>query len=258
VNRLVGCFRRLRRGRRKALIAYLTAGYPSFARTEREALALEKAGVDVLELGVPFSDPIADGPTIQYASQKALEKGATLEKVLRLVARLRRKSAMPVVLMSYLNPVHRLGYRRFARDARRAGVDGLIVPDQIPEEAAELRRALNAEGVSLIHLVAPTTPPARQSRIGARTQGFLYAVSVTGVTGARRSLSDDVAGFLRGLRRRSRAPVAVGFGISRPEHARRFAPLSDGIIVGSAFIELLRRGKSPAPLAASLRRALDD
>lgn len=257
MNRLIRRFQTLRRGGRKAFIAYLTAGYPSLEKTLYCARELERAGVDVLELGVPFSDPVADGPTIQFSSQKALEKGATLEKILRLVARFRRSSQVPVVLMSYLNPVHRRGYRAFARDARKAGVDGLIVPDLIPEEADALRKALEAEGLALIFLVAPTTPPRRRRMIAGCTRGFLYAVSLTGVTGARRALPRDTARFLKGLRRVSRSPVAVGFGISRPDQARRFGALADGIIVGSAFIENLRHARSLTSLARSLRRALD-
>ncbi len=257
MNRLVRRFQELRREGRKAFIAYLTAGYPSLEKTLLCARELERAGADALELGVPFSDPVADGPTIQFSSQKALEKGATLEKILRLVERLRRTSRMPVVLMSYLNPIHRRGYRTFARDARRAGVDGLIVPDLIPEEAGALRRALEAEGLALIFLAAPTTPPRRRRMIAGRTRGFLYAVSLTGVTGARRAMPQDTVRFLRELRNVSKSPVAVGFGISRPEQARRFGALADGVIVGSAFIEKLRRGRSLTPLARSLRRALD-
>lgn len=257
MSRLEKRFAELRRSKRKALIAYMTAGYPSLAETDRTFRALEKAGVDVVEIGVPFSDPIADGPTIQYSSQKALEKGISLNDILRWVARLRKRSATPIVLMSYLNPIHHQGYAHFARAAAKAGVDGLIVPDLIPEESGELREALRRQGLDLIYLVAPTTLPARQKWIASRTRGFLYAVSVTGVTGARKSLPTETLAFLKGLRRVSRAPVALGFGISGPEQVRRFGRYVDGVIFGSALIQRLRDRKPVYPFVKSMRNALD-
>ncbi|HRY30580.1 MAG TPA: tryptophan synthase subunit alpha, partial [Elusimicrobiota bacterium] len=180
MNRLDRTFSRLRRQKRKALIAYLTAGYPSPKEMDRTARLLEHAGVDVLEVGIPFSDPVADGPTIQYSSQKSLEKGTTLPRVLRWTRRFRKTSSLPVVFMSYLNPIHHYGYARFAKDAAKAGGDGLIVPDLVPEESRALRKLLAVHGLHLIHLVAPTSPPARQQRIARLTRGFLYAVSLTG------------------------------------------------------------------------------
>jgi tryptophan synthase alpha chain len=257
MNRLERRFSELRRARRKALIAYMTAGYPSLAESGKTFRTLEKAGVDVVELGVPFSDPIADGPTIQFSSQKALEKGVTLDGIIGMVSRLRRTSQTPIVLMSYLNPIHSRGYARFARAAAEAGVDGLIVPDLIPEEAGELRKELRRRGMDLIHLVAPTTAPARQRRIAGQTQGFLYAVSVTGVTGARKSLPAETAAFLKNLRRASRVPVALGFGISGPEQARRYGRLADGVIFGSALVQRLRDRKPVYPFVKSMRDALD-
>jgi tryptophan synthase alpha chain len=210
-----------------------------------------------VEIGVPFSDPIADGPTIQFSSQKALEKGITLEAILRWVARVRKTSETPIVLMSYLNPIHHQGYAKFAKAASTAGVDGLIVPDLIPEESVELRKILRSQGIDLIHLVAPTTPPARQKWIAGKTRGFLYAVSVTGVTGARKSLPSDTIAFLKGLRRAAKVPVALGFGISGPEQAREYGRHADGVIFGSALIQRLRDRKPVYPFVKSMRQALD-
>jgi tryptophan synthase alpha chain len=258
INRIDTKFKNLRRQGRKAFIAYVTAGFPSWPGMARAVHDLEKAGLDILEIGVPFSDPIADGPTIQFSSQRALERGVTLSLVLNWVKRFRRSSQVPVVLMSYLNPIHHMGYDDFCRRAADAGVDGLIVPDMIPEESGILRRVLAARGLALIHLVAPTTPVARQKQVARASRGFLYAVSVTGVTGARRSLPADTIRFLKGLRRVSPVPVALGFGISTPDQARTLAPHADGLIVGSALIERLRRRQPVFPLARALRAALDN
>lgn len=257
MNRLEKTFKSLRAQKRKALIAYVTGGFPSMGAMGGILRQLERAGADVVEIGVPFSDPIADGPTIQFSSQAALDRGARLSNLLSWMKKFRRRSQLPVVFMSYLNPIERMGYDRFAHAARESGVDGLIVPDLIPEEAGALQSALRRRGLDMIYLVAPTTPPARQKMIARKTAGFLYAVSVTGVTGARRSLPSDVRRFAGNLRRLSRAPVALGFGIASPEHVRRYASAVDGIIVGSAIIQRLRDKKPLRPFVASLRRALD-
>lgn len=256
-NRIDRAFDALRRQKRKALIAYLTGGFPTLAATDRAAKTLAAAGVDLLEIGVPFSDPIADGPTLQYSAHKALENGATLARLLEWAGRFRRRSSIPLVFMTYMNPVHRFGVARFAAAARRAGVDGVIVPDLPLEEAAVLEKPLAAAGLALIHLVAPTTPPARRARIAARTRGFLYAVSLTGVTGARSTLPRDLEAFVRDVKRRSPAPVAVGFGISTPAAAARVARVADGVIVGSALVQRLRDRRPLLPFVRSLRRALD-
>lgn len=257
MNRIDSKFRSLKKEKRKALIAYVTAGFPSLAGTDRAVRALEAAGADIVEIGVPFSDPIADGPTIQYSSQKALEKGISLSAILAWMRRFRASSQLPLVLMSYLNPIHRMGYASFARRAAAAGADGLIVPDLIPEEAGPLRQMLRKAGLHLIHLVAPTTPPARRKWVARKSRGFLYAVSLTGVTGARRDIPPEIAGFLDSLRRASPVPAAVGFGISRPEQVRALAPHADGVIVGSALVDILRRRAPLGPFIRSLRRALD-
>ena len=256
LNRIDGVFAGLKKEKRSAFIAYLTGGFPTLSGMDRAAQDLVRAGVDILEIGVPFSDPIADGPTIQFASQKALEGGATPDKILRWARGFRRKHHVPLVLMTYMNPVAHRGFAWFARDARASGVDGLIVPDLIPEEAAPLRAALTKQGIHLIHLVAPTTPSARRRWIARQSGGFLYAVSVTGVTGARKGFSSDLPAFLKGLRRGSPVPVAVGFGVATAGDARRLAPLADGVIVGSAFIQRLRNKESVAGLARALRAVL--
>jgi tryptophan synthase alpha chain len=257
MNRIDRTFSDLKAGRRKALIAYMTAGFPTAAKADAAFRDLERGGADVIEIGVPFSDPIADGPTIQFASQKALETGLSLRDILAWVSRLRRRSQTPVVLMSYMNPILRLGFGPFAKAAAKAGVDGLIVPDSIPEETDGLRRALETEGLDLIHLVAPTTPPARRRMVASRSRGFLYAVSLTGVTGARKSVPAGALRFLDAARKDSPVPVAVGFGISGPDQVRALRKHADGVIVGSAIINHLKEGRPLLPFVKSLRAALD-
>lgn len=240
-NEIDGVFSSLRRRGKKALIAYLSAGYPSFREMPRLIEKMERAGVDLLELGVPFSDPIADGPTIQYASQRALEGGATLQKVLKLAKVLKGRTRLPLVVMSYLNPLYAYGLGRFARDARAAGIGGVIVPDLIPEESEEFRGILRRARIHLIRMVAPTSGAKRQKYLLSSAEGFLYAVSIAGVTGARRKFPKETKEWLRRLTRSSKAPVCVGFGISGPEQIRALRGAVDGFIVGSALIEVLRR-----------------
>lgn len=242
-NDLDRTFRRLRKEKKKALIAYLTAGYPRFSEQEKLIAVLENAGVDVLELGVPFSDPIADGPTIQFSSQEALKRGVSLSGVLKWARRIRPRIRLPFVLMTYLNPIVAYGVSRFARDARRAGVAGVIVPDLIVEEGRELEAVFKSYGLHLIYLIAPTTPAARQSTIAGRSGGFLYAVSVAGVTGARKAYSPQTVRWLRGLRLHSSRPVCVGFGISGPRQIRQLRSAVDGFIVGSALIDIIRKNR---------------
>jgi tryptophan synthase alpha chain len=235
----------------------MTAGFPTRLKATNVFHDLERGGADIIEIGVPFSDPIADGPTIQYSSHRALEQGVSLREILIWVAHLRKKSSTPIVLMSYTNPLLRMGFGRFAEAAFRAGVDGLIVPDMIPEEAAPLRGVLAKKGIDLIFLVAPTTHPKRRRWVASQSKGFLYGVSLTGVTGARSDLSPGVVDFLKALQGESPIPVAVGFGVSTPSQVRALAPHVDGVIVGSAFIQRLREGKPLAPFVQSLRLALD-
>lgn len=241
MNRLDNVAKRLRKSGRRALVAYLTAGYPSFNEQQRLIKILERSGIDVLELGVPFSDPIADGPTIQFSSLESLKKGTSLRKIIKWVSGLRKEVHLPIVLMSYLNPILRYGLKSFAKDAKAAGVDGLIIPDLIAEEAQEIKKALREKGLDLIFLVAPTTPQERQSKIASSTSGFLYAVSVTGVTGARTEWPHETNKWIKTLSRLSPKPVYVGFGISRPEHIRALKGSADGFIVGSAIIDIIRK-----------------
>jgi len=257
MNRIDRLFTDLKSDGRKALIAYLTGGYPSLAAMDRAVRDVVAAGVDLVEIGVPFSDPIADGPTIQFSSQKALESGITPALLLAWVKKFRKTHQTPIVLMTYMNPIQRMGLGTFARRAREAGVDGVIVPDLIIEEGQPLEKALGPAGIHLIYLVAPTTPPERRTKIAQRSRGFLYAVSLTGVTGARKTLPKELGAFLTDVRRRSPVPVAVGFGISDAAQARQAARHADGVIAGSAFIQRLKNREPLAPFARSLRRALD-
>jgi tryptophan synthase alpha chain len=254
-NRLDATFARVRAEKRKALIAYLAAGYPKFSEQTRLIQGLADSGVDVLEVGIPFSDPVADGPTIQYASFQSLRGGTTVRKILPWIKSLASKVDVPIVIMTYLNPVIAYGFDKFAAQASAAGVTGLIVPDLVPEEAGDISRALAARNMHLIHLVAPTTPAGRQRRIARQSGGFLYAVSVTGVTGARRArkFSPDTRRWLRSLKAMSRHPVCVGFGIAGPEQVRSLRGSVDGFIVGSALIDIIRKEK-PGRRQAALNR----
>jgi tryptophan synthase alpha chain len=257
-NRIDQTFRRLKQKRGKALIGYVTAGFPSKKGFVSLLLDLEQAGLDLVEIGVPFSDPIADGPVIQNASQAALANGVTVPWILDTVHRLRYYTDMPVILMSYANPILAYGPERFFTDAQKAGVDGLIVPDLIVEEAGLFTRAATAAGIKLIHLVSPTTPVPRRAMIAQKTRGFLYAVSLTGVTGTRQALPSGLPKFIQSLKTVSPVPVAVGFGISTPDQARAVASYADAVIVGSALIrELGRSKKSAVRFIQTLKGAID-
>lgn len=255
----------LRAQGRKGLIVYLMAGDPNPAASADLVEAATAAGADVVELGVPFSDPLADGPVIQAAGQRALRAGTTPGRVLDLVRELRARGvSAPVVLMTYTNPLLRLGFEAFARAARASGVDGVIVPDLPHEEADALREPLGREGLALIPLVAPTTPPERVAAIARAASGFVYCVSVVGVTGARDTLSDRFAPLVAEVRRHTDLPVAVGFGIQSPEQARAVGEVADAVIVGSAVVRICAEGGDPAArrqrvseLVGSLRAALD-
>lgn len=245
-NRLDAAFARARSRGRKALVAYLAAGYPKFSEQTALVKGMVEAGVDVLEVGIPFSDPVADGPTIQYASYQSLAGGTTVKKVMAWVKSLATQVEIPIVFMTYMNPVLAYGIKKFADEAAAAGVTGVIVPDLVPEEAAEISGALVARNIHLIHLVAPTTPAARLKRIAQQTSGFLYAVSVAGVTGARRHkvFSAETKRWLRSLKDLSSHPVCVGFGISGTAQVKALRDSVDGFIVGSAFIDIIRKFKA--------------
>lgn len=241
-NKLDQVFKNLKEKKQKALIAYLAAGYPHFQEEGKLIKTLQDSGVDILELGIPFSDPIADGPTIQYASQESLNNGTTLKKIINWVKTF-KEVHMPIVFMGYLNPILAYGVEKFAKDAASIGVCGLIVPDVIPEEATELRNILAKHNIHLIHLIAPTTPLKRSFDIKKRTSGFLYAVSVAGVTGARRNISNQTRNWIGSLKKNFNKPLCVGFGISTPEHIKFLKSSSDGFIVGSALIDIIRKNR---------------
>jgi tryptophan synthase alpha chain len=224
---------------RSAFVAFLTAGDPSVERTVECAQALDAAGVDVLELGVPFSDPLADGPVIQRASERALSRGVTLRHVLDVVREVRKTSRLPLLLFSYFNPLLQYGLERVACDAREAGADGVLVTDLPPEEAAEwIEHARKAE-LDTVFLASPTSPPKRLARVAEASRGFVYAVSRTGVTGERQSLSDDAKPLVSRLQALTSVPVALGFGLSTPEQVREAAAVADGVVVGSALVRFL-------------------
>ena len=239
MTRLGETFSRLRRRDERALIPYLTAGDPSLAATRALLLEAARRGADVIELGIPFSDPLADGPVIQRASQRALAAGVSLSRVLELVRAVRGEVSLPIVFLTYYNPVHAFGLKAFAHGAVEAGVDGVIVADLPPEEAGPLATEAQAAGLDLIHLVAPTSPPDRMRLIARKSRGFVYFVSLTGVTGARATLPADLAENLRQLRAVTAKPICVGFGISTPDQVAAVAPYADGVIVGSAIVRLV-------------------
>ena len=257
-RRIRGAFEAAGRSGRAALVPYVVAGYPDAATSLAIALAAADAGADLLEVGLPYSDPLADGATLQRASALALRNGATLERSLELVARVHlARPALPLVPMAYVNQVVGRGdpgerLRAFAE----AGAAGLILADLTPDEGGPVEAAARAVGLALVYLVTPTTAPERRGVIAARSGGFLYAVSLVGVTGARTTLPPDVGRFLREVRRAAPLPVAVGFGVSRPAHVRRLAGLADGVIVASALVDALGPDGRDVPTMARLVAAL--
>jgi len=251
-TRIARRFEDLGRRGEMGLVAFLSAGDPSLAATESFVLALAEAGADVIELGVPFSDPVADGPAIQRSSERALRAGATLAGVLDLVASIRRKSNVPLVLFSYFNPVLQMGVERFASRAAQAGADGVLITDLTPEEAGDYRRIVREHGLDTIFLAAPTSTDERLAHIAEVTSGFLYVISRTGVTGARESLPEELPALIRRVRRATRLPLAVGFGISLPGQVSVLGGLADAAVVGSALVEEIEQ----APSVEAAREAL--
>jgi tryptophan synthase alpha chain len=239
MSRIGARFARRRGEGKPAFVAFLTAGDPSPGRTVEAALELDRAGVDVLELGVPFSDPLADGPVIQRASERALARGVTLTRALEAVERIREGSELPLLLFSYYNPLLQHGLQRLARDAQAAGVDGVLVTDLPPEEAGEWIAAARAADLDTVFLASPTSPSERLIRVAEASRGFVYAISRTGVTGERQSLSEDARPLVERLRALTRVPVALGFGLSTPEQVREAAAVADGVVVGSALVRFL-------------------
>jgi tryptophan synthase alpha chain len=251
-TRITRRFDDLRRNKQLGLIAFLSAGDPSLTATEALVLAMAEAGADVIELGVPFSDPVADGPAIQRSSERALRAGTTLAGVLDLVARLRKKTDVALVLFSYYNPVLQMGLERFAQRAAAAGVDGVLITDLTPEEAGDYRRIVAAQGLDTIFLAAPTSPDERLGTIARASSGFLYLISRTGVTGVKDSLPEELPALVRRLRSVTSLPVAVGFGISLPGQVSVLGGLADAAVVGSALVEEIERAATPEAAVAAV------
>ena len=246
VNRIVERFARLREQRQKGFVVYIGAGDPNLEATRQLALAFDQAGVDVLELGVPFSDPLADGLVNQLAAQRGLESGTTPPKVLETVAAIRRESQVPIVLYVYFNILHKRGLKQFIADCANAGVDGLLVLDLPPEESDNYEALMRAAGLCNIYLMAPTTPEDRMGLIAKRAAGFIYYVSREGVTGMQAKISGTIGDMTRKIRAHTQLPIAVGFGISNPEQAKTVAQFAEAIVVGSAIVnQIAEHGKSP-------------
>jgi tryptophan synthase alpha chain len=264
VTRIDKVFRRLQEKGEKALIPFITAGDPDLATSRGLALEIAARGADLLELGIPFSDPLADGPTIQAASSRALKAGVHFTDVLALAGDLRRETNIPLILMGYYNPILQYGLEKAASEAARQGVDGFIIPDLPTEEAEAWRTAARAAGIATIFLAAPTSGPERLKTLGRLTRGFLYYVSVTGITGARTDLPKELIRELDEVRSLVKCPLAVGFGISTPEQVQGLAPHVDGVVVGSAIVQQVAKFSGPetikqigdfvAALKAPLRR----
>lgn len=261
MGRIAATFAQLQQQGEKALIPFITAGDPDLGKTEELIHALVEAGADLVELGFPFSDPMADGPTIQASSERALEAGTTLKAILQMVRRVRQHTNIPIVLMGYYNPVLHYGPQRFAEDAAEAGVDGLLLVDLPPEEAEEIHGFLQTAGIKLITLLAPTTPPERMAQLASEGEGFLYYVSMTGVTGVQQVDAAAIEGRVLALKDQSPVPVAVGFGISSPADAAAVGRFADAVVVGSALVKVVAAyGSSPdlLPQVQAFVRALKE
>jgi tryptophan synthase alpha chain len=251
-GRIAQTFERLRAANKTTLIAYLTAGDPAPGRTAALALAMERGGADIIELGVPFSDPIADGPVIQRASERALHAGTTLARVLDIAAEIRAQSEIPIILFSYMNPLLRYGFDRLAEEAARRGIDGVLLTDLSVEEAEAPVAALRRHNLDTVFLAAPTSTAERLKLVAEYTSGFVYVVSRAGVTGERDSVLASVRPLVEALRAYTRLPLAVGFGVSKPEHAAQIAEYADGVVVGSAFVRLIEQHAGDADLETRL------
>ena len=244
----------------KALVAYITVGYPDIEATQKIVTILSNSGCDIIELGIPFSDPLADGATIQKASHQALQQGTTPESCLEVAHKLHQKIVTPLVFMTYYNPVFNFGLEAFCQSCAEAGISGLIIPDLPPEEGEELEAVTRQYDLDLIYLLAPTSTEERIALVAARSRGFIYLVSLTGVTGARQTLPSGTEDFVERVRQKAKQPLCVGFGVSNPEQASRIASVADGVIVGSRLIQLIEEDATLSSLknfTLSLRKALD-
>jgi tryptophan synthase alpha chain len=252
MSRIQGRFEALKKAGHRGLVAYITAGDPSPERTPGLIAALERGGADIIELGVPFSDPVADGPAIQLASERALKAGMRLGKVLEIAREVRRESQIPLLLFSYLNPLLRYGFDRLAEAARDAGIDGCLITDLSVEEAAQPVAKLRAAGLDTVFLAAPTSTERRLALVAGYSSGFVYLVSRTGVTGERDTLSSSIGPLVGAMRKATRLPLAVGFGISTPEQAAAVGDQADAVVVGSAFVRLIEKHGGSADLEQRL------
>ena len=253
-QRLTDTFARLRTEGAPGLVTYVTAGDPGYARSREILLALDRAGADVIELGVPFSEPLADGPVIQRATERALAGGMTLARTLDLVAELRGQVRAPIVLFTYANPIYRFGLDAFAARAAEVGVDGVLALDLPAEEAGPLHGRLAKAGIDMIFLISPTTTDERLRRAGQVGSGFLYGVSRTGVTGMRDAVADSAEGLATRMRRETPLPVALGFGLSRPEHIKAVGQWADAAVVGSALVDVIARAGDSPEVAGDVER----
>lgn len=256
MSRIAQRFASLRDKREKALVVFVTAGDPSLELTEKLIPVLAESGADIIEVGIPFSDPLADGPTIQASTFRALQQGVTPTRVLGAIARARALTDIPLVTMTYFNPVWQMGIERFAQQAVQAGVDGVIMTDLPPDEADEWHSVARQHGLETIFLIAPTSTPERMRLVAQRSSGFVYCVSRTGVTGVREDLPEEVPQMLRAMHQLTDLPLCVGFGISRPEHVRAVCRIADGAVVGSAVVSLIAQEapKGKQALLGSVRR----
>ncbi len=256
MSNITKVFTELKKNKETALIPYIMAGDPSLDATKNYVIDLEKSGADIIELGVPFSDPLADGPTIQMAAERSLQNGTTLRTVLHLVKDIRKTSDIPIILMTYYNPVFKFGIERFIKDAVTSGVDGVIIPDLIPDEADDFISLARAHGLDTIFLLAPTSTQDRINKVTKASTGFVYYVSMTGITGSSLSMGNEMQKTLNKVKKASRKPVAVGFGISNPEEASAVSGMADGVSVGSAVVKLIANGKSITNFVKSLKKAI--
>ena len=248
MNRIDKKFKELRKKRKKAFIAFIMAGDPSLSATKKLIFELEARSVDIIELGVPFSDPLADGLTIQRSSERALKNKVTLNSVCNLVKSVRSHTQIPIVFLTYYNLIHHYGLKRFIQKASLSGVDGIIIPDLPPEESKELCSYAKKKRFSIIHLAAPTSSKERLIKIATASKGFIYYVSLTGTTGARKELPKEISSDLRRLKRITKTPICVGFGISTPEQVKSISKSADGVIVGSAIIKVIEKNRKDKDL----------
>lgn len=269
MNKIDKVFVNLRKEKKKALIPYISCGDPNLAFTERLVYRLAKNGADLIELGIPYSDPVADGPIIQRASQRALQSGVTIDKIFEMVGRLREVTDIPLILMTYYNPIYVKGIKSFFQRASEVGIDGLIIPDLPIEEGEKLQKIAEGYGIEIIFLIAPTSTSDRIKKVAKKSKGFIYCVGVTGTTGARQKMSNRIKGIVQEIKVNTDVPIAIGFGISDGKTAREAAINADGVIVGSALIEKIEKvlGKEDGEKLAldnvdnfckELRFAIDD